>query len=184
MRSEPSNDSIRIQRRQLSRWMKLIMFLLPGCRTATQIDYLHQPTANLTQNWDIGASVHRPFSCGGIVLSPRFVRLDHETTAVKLLVASSRPTRTLLSDVQLRDSTGGSLFVGTATHEVNVDVPVKGHEAFKGELMLAELSSAQLDAQSEAGDLVLTLNCASASGDTVVLSFDVTRVETTYMVTR
>jgi hypothetical protein len=157
-------------------WLQGALLALPGCKTAERVSYRHEPTAALYERYDLQDPAVAPFTVDGVVVSPFFVPLDYETTAVKVSFLAARTARAEVVGGALR---GASERPFTEVGEAPVDKPVNpatpgvGAGVLQGYLTVLTLPTAELEAMSPGFTAEVTVRIDGGTPQT--LSFPVQR---------
>jgi len=160
----------------------MAVLLIPGCGapTAEMVDYVHQPTAQLHETYDVSPAAYGPFKVAEVVLAPRFVAADHSHTAIKLIAASATAAPLTIHGVRLRGA-GGAPRSWTEVHTVELRHNA-APDVFKGYATFATVPNAELDALAAGGPLTLDLDVRSGEIERSV-SFEIVQKTRTYLAT-
>ena len=164
----------------MSWFSKLLVMVLPACKTASQISYRHDPTAELHKSWNLADPALQPFTRDGVVISPRPVPLDYENTAIKLLFAAPSARSVAVGAATLQGAGGSRALSGDQT--AAVDKAASSPGVYKGEVTLGTLTGVELETLSGGANLQLIVTFPDAPA--AELRFELTRHTDTYVVSR
>lgn len=158
-------------------WLRLAVFVIPGCKTAEKVTYSHPLTDPVVDSCAIADPAVAAFRAGGVLVAPFVVPLDYENTAIKLVLLADRP-----ASMTVKDARVGARELA-ADLAIAVDQPADRAGCFRGDVTVGTIATTELDALGKGG-LVLTLTVAGADGVGSTLTYTLDRHVETYLVTR
>lgn len=154
----------------MTRWLKTLLMLIPGCATGTVISYQHKPTSTLRQSFNLGDPAVAAFTVGGVVVSPELASVSHEDREIVLYFLADHEASITVQAWSFT-ATGASTPAHQGEVHRAVAVGTRADKGFTGEIVLGELKNAELETLFSAGPCTLSVTVAAPNGPDTTVEF-------------
>ena len=164
-------------------WLRSALLAVPtmACSTATRVEYHHDPTTNLHETYDLSRPELQPFTVDGVVVSPYFKLLTHDSTRVLLRLVSTKQVSVTVGGAVLSGQGAAPVHSFDVATTVLTSEPV-GQGAWRAAVTVGDLANTELDALGTGG-ATFAVDVRVGEGEARRMSFELTRHVTEQMVT-
>lgn len=160
----------------MTRWLKTLLMLIPGCATGSVITYQHAPTTGFRKSFELTSPALSPYTVGEVVLVPELASVSHNDREIVLYMLSARATSVTVQRWELRGA-GATTALREGEPHQEVGVTKAEDKGVTGELVLGEVKNTELEEVFKAGPCVLTVTVAPPGGADQTVQFRFERDE-------